>query len=120
MIVPITAFALTAFILIIARLKAPFTILLADRLLPGLGWVEIAILGVYASFLATKMTGRKDNRRLRLTIWLAFSAVFFLQFIIGVAGADMFLMTGTLHVPVPAVVIGGPIFRGERFFMPIM
>ncbi len=29
-------------------------------------------------------------------------------------------MTGRLHVPVPAVVIAGPIFRGERFFMPIL
>ena len=29
-------------------------------------------------------------------------------------------MTGTLHLPVPALIMAGPIYRGEGFFMPIL
>ncbi len=30
------------------------------------------------------------------------------------------LMTGTLHLPVPALIAAGPVFRGEGFFMIIL
>jgi polyferredoxin len=99
---------------------APFTILLADRFLKGAGWVEILLLSLYAAFILFKMSTRKDTSRLRIGIWLAFSIVFFTQFLIGLAGLDKLLMTGRLHVPVPAMVIAGPIYRGARFFMPIL
>jgi polyferredoxin len=46
--------------------------------------------------------------------------VFFAQLLIGLAGVDSLLMTGRLHVPVPAVVIGGPLYRGDRVFMPFL
>lgn len=117
---PISAALLTGGVLAVARLKAPFTILLADRCLPGLGWAEIALLAAYAALLTSHMVRSADTGRTRRIIWLCFSVVFFAQFVIGVAGVDRFLMTGRLHVPVPAVVIAGPIFRGERFFMPIL
>jgi polyferredoxin len=29
-------------------------------------------------------------------------------------------MTGALHLPVPAVIIGGPLYRGGGYFMPIL
>jgi polyferredoxin len=29
-------------------------------------------------------------------------------------------MTGALHLPVPAVIVGGPLFRGGGYFMPIL
>jgi polyferredoxin len=49
-----------------------------------------------------------------------FSIVFFAQFIIGLLGESRFLMTGKLHIPVPAVIIAGPIYRGGGLFMPIL
>ena len=116
----VATFLLTAGILSLARWKAPFSILLADRFLPGSGWIQIFALAMYGAFLINRMADRRDTAKIRLRIWLAFSIVFFAQFILGVAGFEKLLMTGRLHVPVPAVVIAGPIFRGERFFMPIL
>jgi polyferredoxin len=113
-------FLLTAGILSLARWKAPFPILLADRFLPGSGWIQILLLAIYGVLLINRMADRRDTAGIRLKIWLTFSVVFFAQFILGVAGLEKLLMTGRLHVPVPAVVIAGPIFRGERFFMPIL
>ena len=117
---PAAAFAVTAAILGIARIKAPFAILLADRLVPGLGWGEIAVLSAYAAYVAAQFIGKRDSSRARRVIWLVFSSVFFSQFLLGVAGIEQLLMTGRLHVPVPAVVIAGPIYRGGRYFMPIL
>ncbi len=94
--------------------------LIADRFLPGSGWAEILLLSAYAAFVVHALITRFDTSRIRLTIWLVFSVVFFTQLILGVSAIDRFLMTGRLHVPVPAVVIAGPVFRGERFFMPIL
>jgi ferredoxin len=116
----LATFLLTTGILSLAQWKAPFPILLADRFLPGSGWIQIFALAMYGAFLITKIADRRDTAGIRLRIWLFFSIVFFTQFILGVAGFEKLLMTGRLHVPVPAVVIAGPIFRGERFFMPIL
>ena len=111
---------LTAGLLIAVKLKAPYQMLIVDRFLPGGGWVEIAALAAYSGLILRALLTADDTSRIRRRIWLAFSVVFFTQFILGVSGIDSFLMTGRLHIPVPAVVIAGPIFRGERFFMPIL
>jgi polyferredoxin len=107
-------------ILAIARAKAPYPLLLADRFAAGTGWIEILLLALYAAWLARRMLRAADTARLRLAIWLVFSVVFFSQLILGALGIERLLMTGRLHVPVPAVVIAGPLYRGERFFMPIL
>ena len=120
LIASVVAFVTTASILFLARTRVPFPILLADRFLPGTGWAEIAVLALYAAILTRKLSRKRDSSSLRLGIWLAFSVVFFAQFILGIAGFQKFLMTGRLHIPVPAVVIAGPIYRGQRFFMPIL
>lgn len=117
---PVIAAVVTCALLALVKLKAPYQMLLADRFLPGAGWIEILLLGMYAAFIVRSCIASPDTSRIRLTIWLTFSIVFFTQFVLGIAGIDQFLMTGTLHVPVPAVVIAGPIFRGQRFFMPIL
>jgi polyferredoxin len=108
------------FILALARTNAPYTILLADRFIPGAGWIEIPALALYAALLTAKFLAVRDVSRLRLGVWLAFSVVFFVQFILGIAGEERLLMTGRLHLPVPAVIIAGPLYRGQRFFMPIL
>lgn len=42
---------------------------------------------------------------------------FFLQFLLGVTVAPSLLMTGKLHIPVPFMMISGPVYREEGFFM---
>ncbi|MFC2167284.1 4Fe-4S binding protein, partial [Acidobacteriota bacterium] len=81
---------------------------------------EILALSLYASFIAGKMLDPTQSAQWRLRIWILFSAVFFAQLLIGLFGADDFLMTGTLHIPVPAMIVAGPLFRAARFFMPIL
>ncbi|MFZ4618438.1 MAG: 4Fe-4S binding protein, partial [Rectinemataceae bacterium] len=58
--------------------------------------------------------------RWRKRIWLLFSIVFFLQLILGIAGLGMFLMSGELHLPIPALILAGPLYRWEFSFMPIL
>jgi polyferredoxin len=118
--VQIAAALLTAGLLIPIQLKVHPPILLAERFVAGLGWLEILVLSLYAGFIAGKMIDPSQSRRWRKRIWILFSAVFFSQFIIGLAGFEKFLMTGTLHLPIPAMIVAGPVYRGARFFMPIL
>ncbi len=114
-------------ILLIARFKAPFPILLADRFpfsiswrLSGWGGLEIFALALYAQWLAARLLDPAEHRRLRPLFWAGFSAVFFLQLALGLAGLERLLMTGNLHLPVPALIAAGPLFRGEGLFMPFL
>lgn len=113
------AFTTATIVLIIAKLKTPLTILLADRFYPGAGWITILIFSVYGAFAADKLSGRRSSVW-RLRMWLLFSIVFFLQFFLGAAGLKIFMMTGELHIPVPALIAAGPIFRVAGFFMPVL
>lgn len=114
------AFWLTAGLLALVRAKAPFPVLLADRFLPGWGPLEILALGLYAAWLAGKMVAAPRTGPLRSRYWAAFSVVFFGQLLLGLAGFGAFLMTGALHLPVPALIVAGPIYRGGGYFMPIL
>ena len=113
-------FVLTASGLAMARSKVSFPILLADRYLPGWGWLEIFALAFYAQWIGSLMRTPKGHRTVRPRIWGLFSAVFFLQLALGLMGMDRMLMTGTLHLPVPALIAAGPVFRGGGFFMLIL
>lgn len=106
--------------LAVARAKVPFPILLADRYFPGWGWLEIFILGFYAQWIFGLMADPGGHRKYRPRIWGLFSAVFFLQLILGLLGMDRMLMTGSLHLPVPALIVAGPVFRGGGLFMVIL
>lgn len=55
------------------------------------------VLGIYGAFLVVKLAGRQDSAGIRLGMWLAFSIVFFTQFILGIGGYEHLLMTGRLH-----------------------
>ncbi len=114
------AFILTSIILMIASAKAPLKILLADRFLYGSGGVEILILATYSAFVVEWLFNSKKIDGIRSKIWLFFSIVFFSQVVLGLLGFNKFLMTGDLHLPVPAMIVGGPIYRGYGFFMPIL
>lgn len=113
-------FLLTVFGLAMARNHVDFPILLADRYLPGWGWLEIFLLGLYAQWIGSLMRTPKGHRTVRPRIWGLFSAVFFLQLALGLLGMDRMLMTGTLHLPVPAMIVAGPVFRGGGYFMLVL
>ncbi|MCP4213349.1 MAG: 4Fe-4S ferredoxin [bacterium] len=118
----LSTFLLTALLLFMVQLKVKMPMLLMERLLPGSGWLEVALVAFYAGWVVEKLvtTDTADYSRFRRTIWLLFSAVFFLQLAAGLAGIGEMLMTGKLHLPVPAIILAGPLFRGEGFFMPVL
>ena len=114
------AFLITAVLLTVARTRVPFPILLADRFFNGAGWIAIFLLSSYAAWVAARLVESKNTAKLRVRLWVLFAALFFAQLFLGISGVESFLMTGRLHVPVPAVVIAGPLYRGEGFFMPVL
>ncbi|WP_319778870.1 4Fe-4S binding protein [Maridesulfovibrio sp.] len=113
-------FLLSALLLEITRSKVSFPILLADRFFPGWGRAEIFLLAFYASWLGGRMFSPEGAKVMRPRIWALFSLVFFGQLVLGVSGVEQFLMTGKLHLPVPALIAAGPVYRGSGFFMPIL
>jgi ferredoxin len=115
------AFLLTLTILFIVQVRVSKPVmLLFERFFPGMGWFEIFLLCSYAAFITEKILNSKEPQVWRSRIWWLFSMVFFAQLILGLLGAERMLMTGELHLPVPAVIVGGPIFRGDKFFMTIL
>ncbi len=111
------AFVLTALGLGLLYLKLPFPILLADRFAPGTGPIQILGMSCYSAWISGKLLDPKRAPALRSRLWMFFSLVFFAQLGLGLAGWEQFLMTGKLHLPVPALILAGPIYRGEGFFM---
>jgi ferredoxin len=111
------AFLGTAVLTGVVQVVVASPMLLAERLAPGAGWIEVLALSVYAALVAELLLDPARQPIWRLRIWTFFSVVFFGQLALGIAGVDELLMTGRLHVPVPAVIVAGPVFRGEGFFM---
>lgn len=118
---PLAAVLVTAGLLSLVQVvvKDP-VMLLAERFFPGAGWVEVILLALYAGWVTEKMVDPSKTPVVRRRIWILFSIVFFTQFILGLMGIEKLLMTGNLHIPVPALIIAGPIFRGDGFFMLIL
>jgi ferredoxin len=116
----IAAFLLTAGLLVPVQLLVRPPGLLLERFLPAGGWSEAFWLAIYAAWLAERMQDPRVMQRWRPRLWLLFSGVFFLQLVLGLAGVERLLMTGRLHLPVPALIAAGPAYRGEGFFMPIL
>jgi ferredoxin len=102
-----------------ARLRDPVPLLL-ERIWPGFGWLQVFALAVYAAVVAEWLVGARSTAVIRSRLWLLFSIVFFAQLTLGLLGVEMLLMTGKLHLPVPAVILAGPLYRGEGLFMAIL
>ncbi len=113
-------FILTAIVLGIVHLQVQPPMLLVERFFPNYGWLQIFGLALYAGWMVDKIYITETSRQWRLRLWLGFSIVFFLQLLLGLIGFEKFLMTGKLHLPIPALILGGPIYRGTGFFMPIL
>ena len=116
----LAACALTFLGLAMVQLKVPAPMLLAERFLPGAGWIQAVLLALYAGFVAEALLRPGRTPVVRGRIWGLFSLVFFGQLALGLAGFDRFLMTGRLHLPVPALILAGPLYRGEGLFMLIL
>jgi ferredoxin len=114
------AFLLAGILLMVAQLVVDPPVILLERFLRGGGWWQGAVLAFYAGWLADKLRDPGAVRKLRPVVWLGFSGVFFVQLLLGLAGMEKLLMTGTLHLPVPALIAAGPIYRGGGFFMVIL
>lgn len=116
----LAAFLLTAGLLVTVQLVVSPPMLLAERFVTGAGWVEAAVLAGYAAWLAARLQHPGQWARVRSRVWFLFSVVFFGQLGLGILGVEQCLMTGELHLPVPALVVAGPLYRGEGLFMPIL
>ncbi len=115
-------FIISVVLLVLARELAPVPVLLADRFLPGAGWLQILVFGLYAAWVGNLLLARsRSSIKARSRVWALFSLVFFVQLALGLGGVQSFLMTGDLHIPVPALIAAGPVYRGgQDLFMPIL
>jgi ferredoxin len=111
---------LTPFLLVPVHFFVQPSMLLAERFFPGSWWIEIAVLTLYAIWLGQVMAKTGNIGNVRIKYWLFFSLLFFGQFILGMTADHRFLMTGDLHLPIPALIVGTPIYRGGGLFMPIL
>ena len=66
------------------------------------------------------MISADNTAKWRKITWTVFSVVFFSQLILGILGFEKFLMTGMLHLPIPALIIGGAVYKFKFGFMPIL
>ncbi len=119
--IPLTAiFLITIAVISFAEVKAPSDLLLFTRYFPGWEDLQILIMAFYAVWAGGGLLDRRSAIKRRTLIWTIFSAVFFAQLTLGIAGMDRMLMTGKLHIPLPALIAAGPVYRGGGFFMPIL
>jgi ferredoxin-type protein NapH len=118
--IPILIFILTFSLLAFVQVKLERPIILAERFIKGAGWVKIILISIYGSFVGFKMQDPLNVPRWRKITWTLFSFVFFSQLFIGLSGIEKFLMTGKLHLPVPMMIIAGPIYRGQLSVMTIL
>ncbi len=109
---------------IILLLPLQFTggrpMLLLERLFSGGGYLQIAVVAIFAAVMEYNMLMPERSGWWRRFSWSLFSALFFLQLLLGLAVDRLFLMTGDLHLPVPALIISGPLYRGELSVMTLI
>lgn len=119
-VLPAIVFVVVATLLAIVQTIPEKPLLLAERLFRYGGWMQVALVSVYAGFLTFNMQFRERREKFRVFSWLAFSIVFYSQLILGIGVDSVFLMTGKLHLPVPAVILAGPLYRFSSWFMIIL
>lgn len=95
-------------------------LLLFERFFAHGGWLQVILIVMYASVVMYFMQDIKHSAQWRRYTWFLFSMVFYSQLVLGVFADSMFLMSGTLHIPVPLMILSGPIFRGEVTFMVVL
>ncbi len=114
------SFVITAILLSVVQLKVKNPMILLERFVNNGGWIEIFFISLYAGFITVKMLDIKHSAKWRKITWTIFFIVFFAQLGLGLVGFEKFLMTGKLHLPIPALILGGTVYRFEISFMPIL
>jgi polyferredoxin len=117
---PAIVFSLTFVLLAFVQVKLENPMILAERFIKNAGWIEIILISCYGAFVAYKMQDPINVPRWRKITWTIFSVIFFTQLFIGLSGFDKFLMTGKLHLPIPMMILGGPVYRGQLSIMTIL
>jgi polyferredoxin len=118
---PAAVFLLVFFLLAMVQVNlTKNSLLLLERFFTGWGWLEIILVSFYGAFVAYKMQNPADVPRWRKITWTIFSVVFFSQLLIGLLGVENFLMTGKLHLPIPTMIVSGPVYRGQISVMTIL
>jgi ferredoxin-type protein NapH len=117
---PLAVFLFSFTLLTFIQIKPGIKMLLLERFIDNGGWIEIILICLYGSLIAYKMQDQKNSSQWRLISWSVFSVWFFLQLILGLLLSDKFLLTGRLHIPVPAMMIGGPIYRYQLSVMTLL
>lgn len=115
-----TVFICTFLALFYLRKMGKMDFLLLERYVPILGSVQIFFASWYAAFISGKLVDPARSRKARNAVWLIFGSVFFAQFLLGILGLEGMLLTGKLHVPIPAFIIFSPIFRESFSMMPVI
>jgi NAD-dependent dihydropyrimidine dehydrogenase PreA subunit len=116
----LAAFLVAGGLLAVVQVVVARPMILAERFLPAAGWWEAGLLAFYAGWLSDRLREPRAIKQLRPKVWLAFSILFFTQLLVGMAGVDRLLMSGKLHLPVPALIAAGPLYRGGGLFMAIL
>ena len=106
--------------LLLPLLSVAPRVLLLERFLPGLGPLQIVCAALWGAWLCRRLSDRQAAPVIRRRVWLLFSLVFFAQFVLGLAGHAAFSMSGEPHIPVPGVIIGGALYRGQPGFMVVL
>jgi len=118
---PAAVFLFSGFIMSMVQLKLTENpLLVGERYLSGAGWIEIFLFALYGAFIAYKMQDVKNVPQYRKVTWLLFTILFFGQMAIGLLGEEKFLMTGKLHMPIPMMIIAGPLYRAQLSVMTIL
>jgi len=117
---PLALFLFVSFLLSMIQLKVERPMLLLERFFEGGGWIEIVVIALFGAYTLHKMRDRKATAQWRKTILLIYCGWFFLQLLLGIFINDIFLLTGKLHLPVPAMMVAGPIYRGEKSIMTLL
>ena len=110
-------FIITFLLLFYLRHTAGMDFLLLERYFPALGGVQIFFAAWYAAFIGGQLAAPRQSRRVRRRIWLIFGAVFFAQFFLGCMGLERMWLSGTPHIPVPSLIVLGPLFRNAFSMM---
>lgn len=120
LILPVSVFVFVIAVLAPIQVMVERPMLLLERFFSNGGWIEILVVATYGAFLAYKMQDMQQIAKWRRISWTLFSIWFFLQLTLGALVDSAFLLTGDLHIPVPAMMLGGPIYRGEKSIMTLL
>lgn len=111
---------ITFLLLSIVQIIVKPPLLLGERLFSGGGWIQILMAALLSGWLYHKMSPRATRSIWRKRIWLIFSIVFFGQLLLGITIDSIFLLSGTLHFPIPGLIPLGAVYRWQLSFMPVL